>query len=147
MGFVTRRAIDVGALVAGVGDPALGGAAVFLGSVRGGGEDGAVEAIDYSAYEAMLDAEFAKIVAETVSRWPDARVAGMHRLGLVPIGEVSIAVAVATPHRAEAFAACRYAVEEAKKRLPVWKKEIFTDGTAAWRDNDQTETEIGSSSA
>jgi molybdopterin synthase catalytic subunit len=147
MDFVTRDPIDVGALVAAVADSALGGSAVFLGSVRGGGEDGPVEAIDYTAYEAMLEAEFAKIVAETVSRWPDARVTGVHRLGLVPVGDVSIALVAAAPHRAEAFAACRHAVEEAKKRLPVWKKEIFTDGTAAWRDNDQTETEIESSSA
>ncbi len=105
-----------------------------------------MEAIEYSAYEEMVEAEFVKIVAETASRWPGARVTGRHRLGLVPVGEVSIALVAAAPHRAEAFAACRHAVEEAKKRLPVWKKELFTDGTAAWRDNDQTETEIESDS-
>lgn len=85
----------------------------------------------------MLETEFGKIVTETMAQWPDARVAGLHRLGRIPAGEISIAVVAAAPHRAEAFAACRHAIEEAKKRLPVWKKEIFQDGSVAWKENDE----------
>ncbi len=147
MQYVTRRPIDVQALLSQVADPALGGTAMFLGSVRSGDEDGPVEAIDYSAYEEMLEAEFAKIVEESVARWPGARVVGTHRIGIVPTGEPSLAVVAAAPHRAEAFAACRHTVEEAKQRLPVWKKEIFADGTEAWRDNDQPETDAKPTSA
>ncbi len=137
MSFVTRRPIDAAALLAQVADPGLGGTALFLGSVRRGKADGPVHAIEYSAYEAMLEEEFGKIATETTAHWPDARVVGLHRLGRIPTGEISIAVAAAAPHRAEAFAACRHAIEEAKKRLPVWKKEIFPDGSVAWRENDE----------
>ena len=136
MTHITRQAIDVTALVAQVSDPSLGGTAVFLGSVRRGGNDGAIRVIDYSAYEEMLDAEFGKIAEETEARWPGIRIAVVHRVGQVRAGEPSIAVAAAAPHRAEAFAACRHATEEAKKRLPVWKKEIFDDGTELWRENE-----------
>ena len=135
MSFVTRQPIDAAALLAQVADPALGGAALFVGSVRRGDEDGPVEAIEYSAYETMLEEEFGKIVTETTAQWPDTRVMGVHRLGKIRAGEISIAVAAAAPHRAEAFAACRHAIEEAKKRLPVWKKEIFQDGSEAWRES------------
>ena len=136
MSFVTRQPIDGAALLAQVADPGLGGTALFVGSVRRGKEDGPVEAIEYSAYETMLQEEFGRIVTEIRSRWREARVVGVHRLGRIPAGEISIAVAAAAPHRAEAFAACRHAIEEAKKRLPVWKKEIFQDGSEAWRDNE-----------
>jgi molybdopterin synthase catalytic subunit len=139
MQYVTRRPIDVHALLSQVADPALGGTAMFLGSVRRGEDDGPVDAIDYSAYQDMVETEFAKIVEEAAAQWPGVRVVGAHRIGLVPAGEPSIAVVAAAPHRAEAFAACRHTIEEAKKRLPVWKKEIFTDGTEAWRNNDQPE--------
>ncbi len=122
--------------------PELGGTALFIGSVRRGDGDGPVEAIEYSAYEEMLEAEFSKIMAETAAQWPGSRVAGMHRVGLVPVGESSVAIAAAAPHRADAFAACRYAIEQAKKRLPVWKKEIFEDGSAAWREGDEPEAGI-----
>jgi len=137
--FVTPHPIDVLGLLTTVAGSELGGTAVFVGSVRRGDGDGPVEAIEYSAYEDMLEAEFSKIMAETAAQWPGSRVAGMHRVGRVPVGESSVAIAAAAPHRADAFAACRYAIEQAKKRLPVWKKEIFEDGSAAWREGDQPE--------
>ena len=133
--FVTHRPIDVATLLAQVADPTRGGTALFVGSVRRGNADGPVDAIEYSAYETMLEQEFGKIVTEAAAQWPDVRVVGLHRLGRIPVGDISIAVVAAAPHRAEAFAACRQAIEEAKKRLPVWKKEIFQDGSVAWREN------------
>lgn len=89
--------------------------------------------IEYTAYEEMVVAEFDRILAEARERWPNGRLAVCHRLGTVPAGEASIAIAAATPHRADAFAACRYVIEEVKRRLPVWKQEILDDGTRRWR--------------
>jgi molybdopterin synthase catalytic subunit len=133
--YATHLPIRVEALIAEVAGPMRGGTAVFLGSVRRSPEDGLVNRIEYSAHEAMLEAEFGRIVAEAVGRWPDVRVAACHRLGAVETGEASMAVAVAAPHRAHALDACRHVVEEAKRRLPIWKREILDDGSASWRDN------------
>ncbi len=134
MGYCTHEPIDVGRLMAAVADGERGGTVAFVGSVRGGPEDGPVTAIDYSGYEEMLAEELGRIIEEARQRWPEARVAAQHRLGRVPRGEPSIAVVVAAPHRDEAFAACRQVIEEAKRRLPVWKKELFEDGAARWRE-------------
>jgi molybdopterin synthase catalytic subunit len=135
MSFVTEARIDVNALLADVADSGLGGTVMFLGSVRQSAEDGPVAEIEYSAYEEMVEAEFGRIVDEAHTRWPDARIAAVHRIGRVPAGEPSIAVVAGAPHRVEAFEACRHVIEEAKKRLPVWKKEIFENGAEAWREN------------
>ena len=133
--YLTRGPIDGQGLLREVGDDERGGAVLFLGSVRRSVEDGPVEAIDYEAYEEMAAAEFERIVAEARAQWPAAGFAVRHRLGTVPRGEASIAVAAAAPHRAEAFAACRWIVDEAKRRLPVWKKERFEDGATRWRED------------
>lgn len=95
-------------------------------------------AIEYSAYEEMVVAECDRILGEVRERWPGGRVAICQRLGTVPAGEASIAIAAAMPHRAEAFAACRYLIEEVKRRLPVWKQEILDDGTRRWQANSTT---------
>lgn len=131
----TRSPIRLDELLAAVSAPERGATAAFLGTVRQGPEDGPVARIEYSAYEQMLDREFDAILGEAESRWPGARVTGVHRLGDVPLGEASIAVAAAAPHRAAALDACRFVIEEAKHRLPVWKREILADGSASWRDN------------
>jgi molybdopterin synthase catalytic subunit len=141
--LLARSAIDLPRLVAAVSHEGCGGTAVFVGTVRRSVEDGPVVCIEYSAYEPMAGLEFDRIVAEACERWPGARIAGQHRIGRVPVGETSIAVAVATPHRAEAFAACRYVVEQTKQRLPVWKQEVFTDGSRAWRGNTPVEADAG----
>jgi molybdopterin synthase catalytic subunit len=110
---------------------------VFLGTVRNGpGEPGepGVTAIEYSAYEAMVEAEFGRLLDDAHGRWPAARLAVRHRLGRIPAGEASIAIVVAAPHRAAAFEACRFVIEEVKRRIPVWKKELRTDGSAIWVD-------------
>lgn len=130
---LTRRPIEPAALLAAVSDPGLGGAALFLGTVRRGAEDGPVASIEYTAYEEMVESEFDRILAEAGQRWPSGRVAVCHRLGTVPAGEASIAIAAAMPHRADAFAACRFVIEAAKQRLPIWKQEILDDGTRRWR--------------
>lgn len=126
---LTRHPLDVAELLAEVQSPERGGTCVFLGTVR---NDGDVTGIEYSAYEAMALEEIARIVSDAEGQWPDARVMLQHRLGLIPVGEASIAIVAAAPHRAEAFAACRFVIEEVKKRLPVWKKEVRADGSEAW---------------
>jgi molybdopterin synthase catalytic subunit len=131
MTHLTRHPIDVNDLLADVQGPERGGTCVFTGTVR---NDGEVTGIEYTAYEEMAFAEIERILGEAQARWPEARVMLQHRLGLIPVGEASIAIAAAAPHRNEAFAACRYAIEEVKKRLPIWKKEYRLDGTATWVD-------------
>jgi molybdopterin synthase catalytic subunit len=82
----------------------------------------------------MTFEEIERILAEAHERWPESRVMLQHRLGLIPVGEASIAIAAAAPHRDAAFAACRYVIEEVKKRVPIWKKELHVDGSATWVD-------------
>lgn len=132
--MLTRDPISPAALLAEVASPKCGGTCLFLGTVRDGPEDGGVTGIEYSAYEPMAVAELDRIRAEAVKRWPGARIAVRHRLGLVATEDASIGIAVAAPHREAAFAACRYVIEAVKQRLPVWKKELRADGTMLWVD-------------
>ncbi len=129
MMHLTRHRIDVADLLTEVQGPERGGTSVFLGTVR---NDADITGIDYSAYEAMALEEIARILADALERWPEARVTLQHRLGLISAGEASIAIAAAAPHREQAFAACRFVIEEVKKRLPVWKKELHGDGSEQW---------------
>ena len=133
--YLTREPIDSANLLREVGDPGLGATSLFLGTVRRGPEDGPVTSIEYSAYESMAEEELRRIVTEGLERWPAVRVAVRHRLGPVPAGEASVAVAAAAAHRAEAFAACRWIIEEVKRRAPIWKQERLDDGAARWREN------------
>lgn len=131
-GYLTDQPLVAATLVSEVSSDAFGGSVLFLGTVRDSSEDGDIEGIEYSAYREMAEAEFDRILAETKERWPVARVALRHRLGYVAAGEASIAIAVASPHRAEAFEACRYLIEETKKRVPLWKRERFASGATRW---------------
>lgn len=134
MTHFTPEPLSLERLVAEVSSPACGGTCVFLGTVRNGPAEGGVTAIEYSAYEAMVDAEFGRLLADAGGRWPDVRIAVRHRLGTIPVGEASIAIAAAAPHRAQAFDACRFVIEEVKRRIPVWKKELRVDGSEVWVD-------------
>src|SRR5437588_12949950 len=107
MSYVTRSPISLDLLVAEVSSPACGGACLFLGTVRNGPEEQGVTAIEYSAYEEMVEAEFGRLLADAEARWPEARIAVRHRLGVIPSGESSIAIPASAPHRAEAVAGCR----------------------------------------
>ena len=131
-GYLTDLPLDAAALLAAVGDTGAGGTVLFLGTVRRSADDGDVVGIEYQAYDAMAEAEFDRIVAEALKRWPAARVALRHRTGYVAAGEPSIAIAVACPHRAEAYDASRYVIEETKRRVPVWKKERLSAGVERW---------------
>jgi molybdopterin synthase catalytic subunit len=135
---LTRSAIDQNALLDAVRGPDRGGVATFLGLVRDHQDGRGVLRLEYSAYEAMAEAEAARIVAEAEARWP-VRVALQHRLGELAIGEVAVAVVAASAHRAQAFEACRCVIEEVKRRAPIWKKEYYADGTVGWVDPTRAE--------
>ncbi len=129
---LTDGPIDVAGLLTDVASEQLGGTVFFLGTVRRSAEDGDVGAIEYSAYREMAETECGRILAEAATRWPGARIVLCHRLGVVPAGEASLAIAAAAPHRAEAFAACRFVIEQTKQRAPIWKKERLGSGAARW---------------
>jgi molybdopterin synthase catalytic subunit len=128
---LTHHPIVLDDLLAEVHGPERGGTCVFVGTVR---NDSDITGIEYSAYEGMAVGEIERILGEAQAKWADAHVVLQHRLGLIPVGEASIVIAAAAPHRADAFAASRFVIEEVKKRLPVWKKEHRVDGTSAWLD-------------
>ena len=133
---IAAEPIDVAALEASVRDETRGGTVTFLGIVRRQADDGrAVTGLSYEAFEPMAVAEFAAIAAEAAQRFDGARVAIAHRVGDLQIGDVAVVVAAAAVHRAEAFDACEYAIDELKRRAPIWKKEHYADGGAQWRDN------------
>ncbi len=106
----------------------VGGVVTFEGVVRDSNKGKRVSYLEYEAYPAMAEAEMAKIVAEVERRWGATRVALVHRVGRLEIGECSVVAMVACPHRAEAFDACRYAIDTLKASVPIWKKEVAEDG-------------------
>jgi molybdopterin synthase catalytic subunit len=108
-----------------------GAIVTFLGTVRPENLGHRVVALEYEAYEPMALRCFRRIIAETMSYWPSARLAVHHRVGRLSVGEASVAIAAAAPHRGEAFSACRYAIERVKQIAPVWKREFF-DGGDVW---------------
>ena len=129
--YLTPGPIELGDLLHSVQSPERGGVAFFLGTVRNhhGGRD--VLRLDYHAYEPMVEAECARIVADAESRW-QVTVALRHRIGRLEIGDVAVAVVAAAAHRDEAFVACRHVIEELKQRVPIWKREYYADGTVGW---------------
>jgi molybdopterin synthase catalytic subunit len=126
---LVREPIDVAALQATL--PVDGALCLFLGVVRNENGGRPVRHLEYEAYEEMAAPLMREIEAEVRSRFGVTDVRLVHRLGRLEIGEPSVAVAVAAPHRAEAFAACRYAIDTLKAKVPIWKKEFYADG-AVW---------------
>jgi molybdopterin synthase catalytic subunit len=131
---ITTAPIDPGAVLAAVGSPADGAALLFLGTVRDHNDGRAVTGIHYDAYAAMAEDVLARVVEEAAARADTDRIAVVHRLGELRVGEVSVAIAVSSPHREEAFATARFIIEEIKLRLPVWKQERYQSGGARWLD-------------
>ena len=132
--------IDVAALLARVSSPTVGAVASFFGTVRNVNENRAVTGIEYSAYEEMAKREMHAIVAEVAGKFDSVAltIAIEHRLGELSLGDISVAIAVSHARRAPALDACRYVIEELKKRVPIWKREHYADGTRAWVDNRNT---------
>lgn len=135
--LVTGRTLDPAQLISAVSDDANGAVSVFIGTVRSGSSSserqGRVLRLEYEAYTPMAEGELRMIAAEAIERFGVSRIVAHHRVGILPVGEIAVVVAVGAPHRAGAFDACRYMIEELKKRVPIWKKEVFEDG-AVWVD-------------
>ena len=129
---LTREAIDYHALTEQVRRDECGAVVTFLGTVRDLTGERMTVALDYEAYPAMAEKKMAEIEQETRAHWPVGDMALVHRLGHLGVGDVSVAVAVSCPHRAQAFDACRYAIDRLKELVPIWKKENWTDGTTEW---------------
>src|SRR5512145_2581572 len=125
---VTHEAIDLNELVRYVTDPEAGAIATFIGTTRNNNEGRRVIALDYEAYPEMAEKELARIGDDARKQWAICRMAILHRLGPVQIGEASVIIAVSSAHRDAAFAASRFAIEEIKKTVPIWKKEVFEGG-------------------
>lgn len=134
---LTTRAIDVEALERRVRSQACGALVTFRGVVRERSDDGRrVRGLAYEAHEAMARSEFERIASEARERFGPCEIAILHRTGDLRIGEVAVAVVVASVHRAAAFDACEYVIDELKRRAPIWKKEQYADGSeGVWKQN------------
>ena len=119
-----------------------GGIDVFVGTVRDHFGSKKVTAIDYHGYPEMGEKVLQKIIEKAFDQWTIHRVAVQHRLGLLQLKEASVIIAVSSAHREEAFAACRYIIEQIKKDLPVWKKEYFANGDVTWKTDTFRESKI-----
>jgi molybdopterin synthase catalytic subunit len=125
---VTEQPLNLQELVDFVTDPEAGAIATFIGTTRNNNEGRRVIALDYDAYPEMAEKELQRIGADAKSKWPLCRMAIVHRIGPVQITQASVMIAVSSAHRDAAFAACRFAIEEIKKTVPIWKKELYEGG-------------------
>jgi molybdopterin synthase catalytic subunit len=125
---VVRQPIDLSELVRYVTDASAGAIATFIGTTRNNNEGRKVIALDYDAYPEMAEKELKRIGDDARKKWRIERMAIVHRVGPVQITEASVIIAVSAAHRDDAFQACRFAIEEIKKTVPIWKKEVFEGG-------------------
>ena len=126
--------IDTAGILAEVSSHRNGATVLFVGTVRDLNDGRAVSGMEYSAYQAMADRELHAIAVEACAQFSTDDVVVEHRLGGLALGEASVAIAVAHPHRGQAFEAARFVIEELKRRVPIWKREHYLDGTREWVD-------------
>ena len=139
---IVRTRIDLSALLEEVASTASGAMILFVGTVRATSDGRAVSGIEYSAYETMATRELDAILAEAATRFHTNDIVVEHRIGELSLGEASVAIAVAHAHRAEAFDASRYVIEQLKRRVPIWKREAYVDGTREWVDPTASRAEV-----
>ena len=128
---VTKSRLDLAALCREVASAKHGAVASFIGTVRSRHAGRRVKAVSYDGFIPLAEKELAKIAARAEKRWP-VRVAAVHRLGYLHVGEASVAITAGSAHRAPAYEACRFVIEEIKRRLPIWKKEHYLKGDGRW---------------
>jgi molybdopterin synthase catalytic subunit len=131
---IVTREIDVAALMAEAQSSDFGAVSVFAGTVRDVNDGRRVTAIDYSAYTSMAESELASIIADAEDRFGVSALIVEHRVGALAIGDVSVAIVAAHAHRAPALDCTRFVIEEIKRRVPIWKREHYTDGSREWID-------------
>jgi MoaE-MoaD fusion protein len=128
MCWISDRPLQESDASARVKGPGMGGIVTFVGAVRDHARGRSIRHLEYEAYPEMAVREMEKIAEQAAQRWPGARIAIGHRSGHLEIGEIAVVIAAAAPHRAEAFEACRFAIDTLKQTVPIWKKEVATDG-------------------
>lgn len=129
---VSKEAIDVAAAKKSVADNSCGALVVFEGWIRDYNEGQEVKRLEYEVYRPVAEKEGARIIDEAVERFGVSHAICIHREGLLELGEIAVIVCVSSPHRGEAFDACRYIIDETKTRLPIWKKEHYVSGISEW---------------
>jgi molybdopterin synthase catalytic subunit len=131
---ITPEPLNANETIASVSSPEAGGIAVFLGTTRGEHKPDVRKliALDYEAYVEMADGQLLDLAKRARERWPIIYLAIIHRTGRVGLGEPSVVIAVSTPHRAEAFEACRWIIDTLKSEVAIWKKEVWEDGSGSW---------------
>ena len=125
---ITQETINVQELTDFVADPGAGAMSTFVGTTRDTNEGREVVRLEYECYPGMAEKEMTKIGEQALARWPILKIAMIHRLGRVDIGEASVAIAVSSSHRHAAFEACHYAINTLKETVPIWKKELYEGG-------------------
>jgi molybdopterin synthase catalytic subunit len=131
---IVSRPLDPEALLREVADARNGATALFVGTVRSTNDGREVKAIEYAAYEVMAEREMSAVLSEAEERNSGVVLVAEHRIGVLDVGEASIAIAAAHEHRGRALDALRYAIDEIKNRAPIWKREMYADGTESWID-------------
>jgi molybdopterin synthase catalytic subunit len=144
---VTEDVIHAPALLDAVADHGHGASLLFLGTVRDHADGRSVSGMGYEAYVEMAESTLAAIAGEAAARLEGGAVAVVHRIGELELGEASVGIAIGSPHRAPAYDANRYVIEEIKKRLPVWKHEHYVDGDDAWVEGTPLRPDPASSEA
>lgn len=129
---LTREAIDPARVLGMVQLTSHGATALFLGTVRNHADGRAVEGLEYTAYDSMAAEELERVLADAEDMYPGTVLAAEHRVGMLGLGDISVAVAAGSAHRAEAFDAARWALDELKRRVPIWKREQYADGVREW---------------
>jgi molybdopterin synthase catalytic subunit len=132
---ITTEAIQPDALHEWLCKPHHGAVVTFAGLVRDHTDSRATARLEYEAFEEMAEKKLREVGDEIRERWQIEDVAMIHRLGVLEIGEISILIAVAAPHRKHVFEACSYAIDRVKQVVPIWKKEVWKDGEAEWVEN------------
>ncbi len=131
LGIVTHE-IDMAALAAAVADPAAGAVVTFAGTTRNEPNGREVVSLTYQAYDGMARSKLVEVARRAIERFEIQKVAVLHRVDTLPVGGISVGIAVSAAHRPAAFEACRFLIDAIKKDVPIWKKEKFADGESAW---------------
>ncbi len=129
MSYLIRKPIDLNVLMMEVADPKAGAIVTFLGIIRNHSEGKDVKYLEYEAHETMAEKMIDDLVKQAYEKWPVHHIALQHRLGRIELTEPSIAIYVSSSHRVDAYSASRFLIDEIKKKVPIWKKEYFTDGS------------------
>ena len=134
---ITREPIDIMALRQRAMHPQAGAVLIFCGDIRNHSDNQSVDKLEYESHESMALNQMNQVVEEASHQWPMHYVEVIHRLGTMEIMECSIAIAVSTSHRADAYEASRFIIDTVKRSVPIWKKEYFSDGQTSWSEGSE----------